>query len=284
MSIFAVTLLLSSAILHTAWNILLKLAGEKYIATWWAILVGSVVFLPVLFVTGLPAVGIWPFVLVSVILELGYYAALSAAYTDSDFSLVYPMARGAAPALIAIWSVLFLDERLTPAGLLGLGLILVGLLLVGGSGLLQKAGYRPRLRGVLLALLLALLISFYSIVDGAAVKRTAALPYTIIIFFLMPVLTAPFMLKRYGWPTLKAAWLGNRLGLAAIGLLSVGAYFLVLAAYSVSLISYAGAIREVSVVLAAFAGWKFLKESLGWWRLAGAMVIFLGILVIAVWG
>ena len=283
MSTFAVTLLLSAAILHTSWNILLKQAGEKYIATWWAILVGSVVFLPILFFTGLPGPAIWPFVLVSVLLELGYYAALSAAYTDSDFSLIYPMARGGAPALIALWSVLFLGERLALPGLLGLVLILVGLLLIATSNRAQQSGQRPGLRGVLLGLLLALLISLYSIVDGAAVKRTAALPYTIIIFFLMPAVSAPFILKRYGWPTLKNEWLGNSASLAVIGLLSVGAYFLTLAAYSISLISYAGAIREVSVVLGAFAGWRFLGEPLGRLRMAGAIVIFLGIVVISVW-
>ena len=284
MSSLAITLLLISAVLHTTWNLMLKQAGEKYMATWWAVLAGSVIFLPVLYFTGPPDREVWPLVLLSVVLELGYYAALSAAYTASDFSLVYPIARGAAPGLIAVWSVLLLGERLTSAGWLGLGLILAGLLIVSGSALSDRNGQRPSRRGILLAGLLAVLISCYSIVDGSAVKHTAALPYTIIIFFLMPVFSAPLMLKRYGWPTLKNEWLDHRLQLTIIGLLSVGAYFLVLAAYSISLISYSGAIREVSVVLGAFAGWKFLRERLGSLRLAGALVIFLGIVVIAVWG
>lgn len=284
MSFFAISLLLISAILHTTWNLMLKRAGEKYIATWWAVLVGSAVFLPVFFFTGLPGHEVWPLVLLSVLLELGYYAALSAAYTDSDFSLVYPMARGAAPALIAIWATVFLGERLSTAGILGLALILVGLLIISGSSLLQLGGQLPGRRGVLLALLLAVLISFYSTVDGAAVKQTAALPYTITIFFLMPVFSAPVMFKRYGWSTLKEEWVSHHWQLITIGLLSVGAYFLVLAAYSISLISYSGAVREVSVVLGAFAGWKLLGEGLGWLRMVGALVIFLGILVIAIAG
>lgn len=284
MSLLAIALLFISAVLHTTWNMLLKQAGEKYIATWWAVLAGSILFVPVLFFTGPPARETWPLVLASVLMEVGYYAVLSAAYTDADFSLVYPMGRGAAPALIALWSVLFLGEHLTPAGLLGLGLIVAGLLVLGGSALLRRDGHRPPLRGILLALVLALFISIYSVIDGAAVKHTPAFAYTVSIFFLMPLFSTPLMLRRYGWQTLKNEWSAHRLRLAAIGVLSVGAYFLALSAYSFSLVSYSGAVREVSVVLGAFAGWKFLGERLGGLRVLGALVIFMGILVVALQG
>jgi drug/metabolite transporter (DMT)-like permease len=38
------------------------------------------------------------------------------------------------------------------------------------------------------------------------------------------------------------------------------------------------------VVFGAFAGWWFLKEKMGGVRLLGAIVIFAGILVIAIFG
>jgi hypothetical protein len=59
MPLTAVFLLFVSAVLHTTWNLLLKQAGEKYIAVWWAVLLGSGIFLPFLFYTGLPAPQIW---------------------------------------------------------------------------------------------------------------------------------------------------------------------------------------------------------------------------------
>src|SRR5512141_389188 len=133
MSVIAIFLLLGSAILHAAWNLLLKQAGEKYIATWWAVLLGSAVFLPFLFITGLPSKEIWLLLFASVLLETIYYIALPTAYQDADFSLIYPLARGAAPALIALWSILFLHERLTLGGAFGLGIIILGLLVTGGS-------------------------------------------------------------------------------------------------------------------------------------------------------
>jgi len=120
------------------------------------------------------------------------------------FSLVYPLARGAAPALIAVWSLWFLQEKLTPGGWLGLVLIVCGLLIVGGGNLVQHQNEKPHLRGVILALTLALLISIYSTIDGFAVKHTPAFPYAVMIFFLAPVFTSPLIFKRYDWQTLKS--------------------------------------------------------------------------------
>jgi drug/metabolite transporter (DMT)-like permease len=279
----AIALLLISAVLHTTWNLLLKKADEKYITTWWSVLAGSVIFLPLLFFAGPPARATWSLLLASVFVEVAYYALLSSAYTDSDFSLVYPLARGTAPAFIALWSVLFLGETLSSGGLAGLLIIIIGLMIVGGSELFVSHS-RVHLRGIFLALTLALLISIYSAIDGAAVKQTPALPYAILIFFFVPALTSPLVVKRYGTQRLVDVWRTDRTRLIAIGLLTVSAYLLALAAYSIAPISYSGAIREVSVVMGAFAGWQFLHEKMGAWRLLGSAVIFIGIVIIAFLG
>lgn len=283
MPIAAVVLLFCSAILHTAWNLLLKQSGRKYISTWWAILLGAGLLLPFLFFTGLPIRETWLLLFASVLVETAYFIVLSVAYREADFSLVYPLARGAAPLMIAVWSVWFLQERLTPGGVAGLGIIIAGLLVVGGSNLMTGT-QAPRRNGILLALLLALLISIYSVIDGAAVKQTPAFPYTVLVFFLSPVLAAPLVLQRYGWQTLKNELALNMVRIIAIGLLTVGAYLLTLAAYAMAKVSYSGAVREVSVVLGALAGWLFLGEKLGRLRLLGALVIFGGIMFIALAG
>jgi drug/metabolite transporter (DMT)-like permease len=286
MPITAILLLFGSAFLHTAWNLLLKQAREKYIATWWAVLLGSAIFLPFLFFTGLPARETWGLLFASVLAEMAYYIILSAAYRDADFSLVYPLARGAAPMMIVFWSVLFLGERLTPGGILGLGIIVAGLIIVGGSSVLaaHQDGRAPHWHGIGLALLLAFFISVYSVIDGAAVKRTDTFPYATLVFFLSPALSAPLVLRRYGWQTLKNEFSQHRILLWSIGLLTVSAYMLALVAYSIAKVSYSGAIREVSVVLGALAGWRFLGEEMGSLRVAGALAIFGGILVVALTG
>ena len=94
----ALGLLLIAACLHTAWNLLVKRASEKQIFTWWVLVVGMLCFSPLLIeVRSFPPT-IWPYVLSSAGMEAVYYLVLLGAYQFGDFSLVYPIARGAAPA------------------------------------------------------------------------------------------------------------------------------------------------------------------------------------------
>jgi len=68
------------------------------------------------------------------------------------------------------------------------------------------------------------------------------------------------------------------------GVLGVLAYLMAVFSYSIAPLSYAGSIREVSVVFGALAGWWFLKERLGAVRMLGAVIIFIGIVIIARFG
>ncbi|MGE5248917.1 MAG: EamA family transporter, partial [Bacteroidota bacterium] len=263
MPTFAILLLLIGAILHTTWNLVIKQADDKFIATWWVVAIGGIASALALALTGLPPLAFWPFVLSSVLVETAYFLALSRAYRDHDFSLVYPIARGAAPAFLAVWSFLFLRERPTPGGLLGLALIIGGLMVIGSSALAGGAGGRLHLGGAASALGVAVLISIYTVIDGTAVKRVPALPYAFLIFALLPLPLMPFVARQYGWKRLREAWDAGRVRLLAAGVLGVGAYLFALAAYSIAPLNYSGAIREVSVVIGAFAGWRLLGERLG---------------------
>jgi drug/metabolite transporter (DMT)-like permease len=286
MSLISLLMLTVSAALHAGWNLALKQAGERYIATWWALVLSSFCFLPFLAFSRFPAPGITPYILVSAILEVAYFILLIFAYQKGDFSLVYPVARGAAPAFLAIWSVWLLGDQLRPTGILGLVALIVGLVIVGGStwfGRGSETGV-PARSTVLIALAVALLISLYSAVDGAAVKLTEPVPYTALVFAATALLLTPLMVKRYGWNTLKASLLQYWRRVFVIGCLILSSYTLVLVAYSVSPVSYVGAIREISIVFGAVAGWLFLGENLGKIRIIGALVMFVGIIIIATLG
>ncbi|HKY56067.1 MAG TPA: EamA family transporter [Anaerolineales bacterium] len=286
MPILAIVLLLTGAILHTAWNLILKQSKDKYIATWWMLITGGVMAVVALFFTGLPPREMWKFAIFSVITEAAYFITLTYAYHDSEFSLVYPVARGTAPAFLALWSFVFLDERLTSGGMMGLSLIIVGLFIMGLSTLLQSHVNYLHFKGIAIALLIALLISIYTTIDGAAVRQGAAyaLPYVMTMFALVPLPVTPFIVREYGWQRLKEEW--NKLGprLFIMGLIGVLAYLTAVLAFAIAPLSYSGAVREVSVVFGAIAGWWLLKERMGGLRVLGAIVIFAGILVIAWFG
>lgn len=284
MPILAITLLLLSAVLHTAWNLILKQANDKYIATWWMLVFGGIFAIIPLFFTGLPPRNMWPFAFFSIFAEAAYFVILSYAYHDNDFSLVYPVARGTAPAFLALWSFIFLREQLTFGGKIGLGMIIGGLIIIGVSGLLLSKVRHLHFKGIAIALCIALLISIYTVIDGAAVKRGEALPYVMTMFTLVPLPVTPLILRQYGWRRIKEVWSEQRFKLPFIGLIGIVAYLMAVTAYSFAPLSYAGAVREVSVVFGALAGWQFLGEKMGGMRVLGAGIIFAGIVVIALRG
>jgi drug/metabolite transporter (DMT)-like permease len=284
MPVLAIVLLLLSASLHALWNLLLKRSQEKYIAMGWQVLISGVFAFFLLLFTGFPPRSMWLFALISMALEAVYFILLSNAYSDHDFSLVYPIARGTAPAFLMLWSVLFLREELSVGGILGVIMIVCGMVIIGATSLIQNRGSRLHLKGVIVALTVALIISLYTLIDGTAVKHGPALPYALTMFMFVPVLTTTYNVRRFGWNQFAAAWRGPRLPLILAAILGVVAYLLALIAYSFAPLSYSGAIREVSVVIGAFLGWQFLDEKMGGTRVLGSVVIFVGILVIAVFG
>ena len=282
MILLALGLLLIAAAAHATWNLLVKRAQEKQVMTWLGLLVGVLMYSPIVFLNPINVLSIWPFILSSAIVEAIYYIALLRAYEHGDFSLVYPMARGTAPALLAVWAALFLGEHPTLLGVIGISVLVLGLIVVGGKAWwsLRKVA-KLSTNGLGIALCVALCISIYSTIDGAAVHRVNPLPYTVIVIALATVMITPAIVLRYGKVAIGKEWRTNWLTILLIGIFSLLSYILVLKSYTLIRVSYGGAIREVSVVFAAFLGWRLLKEELGAIRLVGSALIFVGILVIA---
>jgi len=284
MPVTAILLLFASASLHALWNLLLKRSQEKYIAMGWQVILSGVFAFIILLFVGLPPQSMWKFAIFSMLLEAIYFILLSNAYTDNDFSLVYPIARGTAPAFLMVWSILFLHENLTIGGMIGVGLIVCGMIVIGATSLIQSRGSRLHIKGILTALTVALIISLYTLIDGTAVKTGSPLSYALTMFMLVPIVTTTYNLRRFGWKRFASAWNGPRLPLIFAAILGVVAYLLALFAYTLAPVSYSGAIREMSVVIGAFLGWQFLDEKMGGMRVVGSMIIFAGILMIAILG
>lgn len=284
MPIRAIILLFISASMHALWNFLLKSADEKYIAMGWQVILSGIFSAVLIFFTGLPPKEMWGFAVISMILEAIYFILLCIAYSDHDFSLVYPIARGAAPALLVLWTAIFLHEQLTTGGYIGLAMITGGMIVIGATTLLNNKSEKPHLRGILTALSVALIISIYTFIDGTAVKSGPALPYGLSMFVMVPFVTTPYLVRSYGWSHFADMWKKKRGYLLLGGMLGLVAYLLALFAYTFAPLSYSGAIREVSAVIGAFLGWRFLKEEMGGVRVIGSAIVFAGVMVIAVFG
>jgi drug/metabolite transporter (DMT)-like permease len=179
---------------------------------------------------------------------------------------------------------LFLREIPSTGGFIGIFLVVCGLVIIGATSLFQNHTKQPQFRGIAIALSIALVISIYTLVDGFAVKHGPALQYGLSLFILIPFLTTPLIVQHYGLNPMVKAFRAQPGRLILVGILGIVAYLFALFAYSIAPVNYSEAIREVSVVIGAFAGWYFLGEKLGKIRILGAVVIFAGIVMIAIFG
>jgi drug/metabolite transporter (DMT)-like permease len=276
----ALLLVLFAAICHSTWNLLVKADSRRLEIQSGALVVGTLICAPVLlFFSPSELTGrAWAMVVLSALFETGYVLALSTAYGAGELSLVYPIARGSAPVLVAPVAVWLLGERLSLQGLAGIGLVVLGILTSHGAGGLAAA--RTHGRAVAWALLTGMFIAAYSLVNKVGVGLAPVVLYAFLVFATNAIAVHIVAWLRTGSvPTLRrnAAW-GR---IALVGTLMMSAYLAVLTAMSLARVSYVVAAREVSVVIAALMGAVALRERHSPWRIAGAATIFVGLCALA---
>jgi len=277
MWLLPLTLVLCSAGLHASWNLIVKGEDDKLFSGWLTVLTPSLLLSPALFFTGLPSLDAWPIVLGSAAIHTGYMIALTQAYGHGDLSVVYPVARGLAPFLVAIGAPLLLGERLSLTAILGIVLVGGGISWLGVSARRSSAS----LSGLVWAIATSVFIASYSIVDKVGVSRTSPVSYIILLMGANAFFMAPVVLLRRNRRYLAAIW-GRRWRVSiAAGLLSVAAYLLVLFAMRMTQVSYIAALRESSVVLAALFGCRILREPFGGRRVLASAVVAFGLILLA---
>lgn len=288
MSLTSLLLILGSACLHVVAHIVLRGTANRDARVWWILALGSVMFAPVVFLRwqNPPPIG-YVILLISGVFEVGYYFAIARAYHFADMSLVYPLARGTAPALLLIWSVLILREQPTLGGVGGIALIVLGLYIVNLPGL--GAWLEPlravRHSGPRWALLAGFCISCYTITDRFGLQYFDPLLYTVLEVMLAAVGLLPLTLWQTGWSALKAELRLGWRGALVAGFTNIAAYAIVLYVMTLGTpASYAGAAREISVVLGTAIGVFWFKESGTWPRLLGAGLVAAGVMAIKLFG
>jgi len=268
----AFTLALAAAVLHAFWNILLARARDTESATAVALVAAVIVFAPVTALRFDAEWAVWPFIVLTSLLQLTYFALLATAYRKAELSFVYPVARGAAPAIVLVVSVVALGHATSAAQIAGVGLVVAGVLLV--------RGLRPPSdpHALAFALGIACVIASYTLLDKRGI--THASPVTYLELSMIPAALgyAGATLAVKGQTRVRA-----ELGAPAVlaGIASFAAYALVLAALARASAASVAAVRETSVVMAtAFAG-IVLHERVTRGRLGGSVLVVCGIALLA---
>ena len=281
-------LICGSACLHVMSHVALKRAYDRTSFVWWMWLWASVLCLPVpiLFWQQVSPTT-WAIMIVSAFFEALYFTSIARAYKIGDLSTVYPLARGTAPLFILVWSISILQESPSLGGVAGITLIIAGsyMLNLAYWGAWRRAWQTLGHPAAGWALLSGVCISLYTTIDKVGVRSLSPLLYTYLAMSLTLVWLTPLTLKAVGWRGLVAEWRQSRLNSVVAGFMAIAAYALVLCAMQTGMpASYAGATREVSVVLGALVGIFLLKEQRSSTRIAGAGLIAFGVVTIALLG
>jgi drug/metabolite transporter (DMT)-like permease len=261
-------LVAGAAVLHVAWNVLLKTAGDPFRAATVGMSAAAAVIVPGAAI-GWIAIDRPPIppeaialAAASAALEAAYFAFLAAAYRRGDLSVVYPIARGTAPLLAVAVGIIVLEERLGPPGIAGVAALLVGLL-----ALQRPWRFVPALRGraapggdpaIAFALATGVTIAAYSAVDRVGTRLVEPWLYAGLMWaFLAPYLWAGVLVAGRRRENLAPAPTPDVRRAAIGGWLTLAAYLLILAAFSVAPLTAVAPLRESAIVLAS--GWGTLR-------------------------
>jgi uncharacterized membrane protein len=274
----ALLLVFSAACIHATWNLLAKRVRGGMEVVWLYSVVGT-------FVYGPWAVGEYAAewgrlgwreagaLAGSCFWQLLYFVCLQQAYRHGDFSLVYPIARGSGPLVAALGALAIYGERPSAMAWTGIGMICGGVLffLRGGAGVGVAAGW---------GMATGMLIGTYSLWDKYAVSALRLPPVMMewTTDVSRALVLAPVALRRWEETRRVAREDWWRLGL--IGAMNPLSYILVLTALTVAPLHRVAPMREISIVLGAILGAKFLGERQGGRRVAGAVILVIGVLLL----
>lgn len=270
---------LGAALLHAAWNALLKAGGDKQFDTvGLAVGSGAAALLAVPFLPA-PAAESHPWIVASAVVHIAYFWALAGAYRYGDMSFSYPIMRGGGPMVVTVAGVLAFGEVLPWAETLGVALICAGILAFAAHTAADPVAQKKSLA---FALVNAVVIAAYTLIDAKGARLSGAPVSYAMWFFILngAVIFAVVWLQRgAALPRhLVRTWRRAALG----GVLALGAYAVALWAMTRAPVALVAVLRETSVVFAAVLGALFLKEPFTPRRVAATLAVLAGLIALRI--
>lgn len=283
MTVSAFLLVLAAAFCHATWNFFVKRLNGGAELAWMFAVASSVIYMPVAIVVIImekPVFG-WlelGFVVGSAVIHLGYFLLLQAGYRNGDLSLVYPTARATGPLLSVTMAVLLLGENISLQLAIGAVIIIVGVVSLTGGFSKRPDNFRTSL---LFGIGSGTFIGCYTVWDAHAVSSIMISPLILEITGIVcrAVFLTPVGIRRLH--TVKTFWKEQRRIILIVSTIMPLAYIFVLYAMTYTPVVYVAPLRESSVLLTVLMGSILLREGDLKRRLGWALVILLGVTLLA---
>ncbi len=275
MSIGIFLAVLGAAFLHALWNALIKLGTSK---------VGGMVILSIVEVPiGLTVIAFAnpidraaiPWVLAAGCTHFAYKFFLTYAYDRGDLSRVYPIARGAAPMVVALFGSAFLADAVSGQEYFAIAVLAAGILLMA-RGVFSSGEDRQLLP---FALGSALATATYTLIDGMGARVSGApAAYVAWVFVADGCFFTLGMLALRGRQVIPLNWHAWRMG-AFASVASYGAYAVSIWAMTFAPIAVVAALRETSILFAVLIGWLIFGERMTGEKAVASLVIVGGVML-----
>ncbi len=268
---------LLGALLHAAWNTMIRGAENRTLDTVLVVSGAGAIMLALLPFAPLPAAASWPYAIASGAIHVAYFLLVAGAYRHGELSFVYPLMRGTAPALSALAAALLLAEIPGLTGWTGIALICGGVLLLAGDAW-HKATFHGH--AAMFAFGTAGIVVIYTLVDGIGVRLSGnAAVYTGWVFLLTALPLLMIFMLRDRAATLAYTRRHWRRGLFG-GACTLASYALALWAMTQAPIALVAALRETSVVFGTLLAATLLRERISPMRWGAVLVVAAGAVAI----
>jgi len=271
--LLAAGLALCAAIFHASWNIAVKQTGDRFLALWGQFVFSGSIAMIILavwsFIDGIPDIAWW-WAIFSGCGHLPYVMLLARAYDKNDFSVTYPIARGAGALTATTLGLIFLGDDLSGLSMGGIAVVIFGLWILVSN---------QKINNITPALGVALTIGGYSVIDAYGARNSNSIAFALSVFVSGGLTISAWALitrRKHLKAFITSHWQTS----AAGGVMSLLGYTMVVYAFTLAPVGYVATLRESSVVIAALAGWKYLKEEDHKRRLTSAAVVVIGLFVL----
>lgn len=281
-TLFAFLLGLGSAVTLAGANTFVKSAkdilGGRTVMT----VSSSILMLPAVFFVPPPSTATWVFLALSLPAHWLYQTALVRALTRGDLSLVFPVMRGSAPLITAVFASIFLGEHLSPVAIAGLAIASLAAIVFALPEKGFNGSYAVRNSALLWAIATGAGIAIYNVIDAQGVRSaldTVGTQWSFIVWLFVldwigisTITLATRGPKEFAASARRALWPGLGAGVCSMFSFSMALY-----GFSIAPVAYISAMRETAVVFAAVMGWWFLREGFGARRTLAAVVLAAGL-------
>ncbi|WP_420396903.1 EamA family transporter [Nioella sp.] len=275
MSFTVLLAVLGAALLHAGWNAIIKTGLSKQTSMFLLSVGHAAIGFCVALAKPFPVAEAWPWLLASGLIHMAYQLFLAFAYEQGDLSRVYPLARGAAPMMVLVVSVLFLSD---PMGVMDyVGVLVLGLGIAFMARGVFTNGESRRLLPY--AFGSAMATAGYTLADGLGARVAGdPLQYVGWLMMLSALFYTPAAIALRGVEVIRASrrdWIMGLIAAAA----SFAAYAIAVWAMTVAPLALVAALRETSILFAVLLGWLLFGDKMDRGKIIAAVLIVSGVVL-----